>query len=131
MRRALFLAGMVCLAVSTAMAQDPVKVAPKQCKLVFENDQVRVLRWNVGPHEKIPMHEHPAMVSVFLTGGHTRFTLPDGKTRDANVKAGDTAWAAPEKHSAENLTDKPSELIQVELKAKPAAAKPPAKKKQG
>src|SRR5574341_785875 len=46
------LAAIVCLAVSALRAQDPVKVAPKQCKVEFENEQVRVLRWKVGPHEK-------------------------------------------------------------------------------
>ena len=124
MRRALFLAGLVCLAVSTAQAQDPAKVDPKHCKVEFENAQVRVLRWNTGPHEKVPMHGHPAYVTVFLTDNYGRTTLPDGKTREPHQKAGETAWTAAEKHSAENLSDKPSELIQVELKAKPAAAKP-------
>ena len=131
MRRALFLVAIMCLAVFTAKAQDPAKVDPKHCKVEFENDQVRVLRWNTGPHEKIPMHEHPAYVTVFLTDNHVKFTLPDGKTRESHQKAGETAWSAAERHSAESLSDKPSELIQIELKAKPAAAKPPAPKKKG
>ena len=121
----------MCLAVLTAKAQDPVKVDPKHCKVEFENDQVRVLRWNTGPHEKIPMHEHPAYVTVFLTDNHVKFTLPDGKTRESHQKAGETAWSAAERHSAESLSDKPSELIQIELKGKPAAAKRRAAKKKG
>ncbi len=128
MRRVLFLAGMVCLAVASGKAQDPAKVDPKHCKVEFENDQVRVLRWNTGPHEKVPMHEHPAYVSVFLTDGPARYTLADGTTREVHAKAGQTSWSAGEKHAAENLGDKPTELIQIELKAKPAASKPAAKK---
>jgi quercetin dioxygenase-like cupin family protein len=93
-------------------------VAPKQCKVEFENEQVRVLRWKVGPHEKNPMHEHPAMVTIALTGGHTRYTLADGKTREVTTKAGQVTWSVPEKHSGENLSDKPTEVIQVELKGK-------------
>ncbi len=112
------LAAILCLAVSVLRAQDPVKVAPTQCKVDFENEQVRVLRWKTGPHEKTPMHEHPAMVSIALTGGHTRFTLADGNTREVNTKAGQVTWSAAEKHSSESLDDKPSELIQVELKGK-------------
>jgi len=112
------LAVILCLAVSPLRAQDPVNVAPKQCKVEFENDQVRVLRWKTGPHEKTPMHEHPAMVSIAVTGGHTRFTLADGKTSEVTIKAGQVTWSAPEKHSSENLDGKPSELIQVELKGK-------------
>ncbi len=112
------LAAILCLTVSALRAQDPVKVAPKQCKVEFENEQVRVLRWNVGPHEKIAMHEHPAMVTIALTAGHTQFTLPDGKTRDAQSKPGQVVWSAAEKHSSESLSDKPSQLVQVELKGK-------------
>ena len=112
------LAAIMCLAVSTLRAQDAVKVAPKQCKVEFENEQVRVLRWKTGPHEKTPMHEHPAMVSIALTSGHTLFTLPDGKTREVKTKAGEVTWSAGEKHSSESLDGKPGELIQVELKGK-------------
>jgi quercetin dioxygenase-like cupin family protein len=108
----------LCLAVSGLQAQDPVKVAPKQCKVEFENAQVRVLRWKVGPHEKTAMHEHPAMVTIALTAGETRFTLPDGTTREVKTKAGQVTWRPPEKHSSESLGDKPSELVQVELKGK-------------
>ena len=111
------LAAIVCLAVPTLRAQDPVKVAPKQCKVEFENEQVRVLRWKVGPHEKTPMHEHPAMASIALTGGHTLFTLADGKTIEIKAKAGQVTWSAAEKHSSENLGGT-GELIQVELKGK-------------
>lgn len=121
MRRVLFLAGLVCLAASPAMAQDPAKVDPKHCTVAFENDQVRVLHWKVGPHEKIPMHEHPAYVSITLTDGRTRYTLPDGKTKEVQSKAGDVSWNAAEKHAAENLSDKATENYQIELKAKPAA----------
>lgn len=112
------LAAILCLAVSAVRAQDPVKVAPTQCKVEFENEQVRVLRWKTAPHEKTPMHEHPAMVTIALTAGRTRFTLPDGTTREVKAKAGQVTWSAAEKHSSEDLSDKPSELLQVELKGK-------------
>jgi quercetin dioxygenase-like cupin family protein len=117
MRHLWWLPAIACLAASALPAQDPVKVAPKQCKVEFENEQVRVLRWKVAPHEKTPMHEHPAMVSIALTSGNTRFTLADGKTRDIKAKAGQATWSAPEKHGSENLGGT-SELIQVELKGK-------------
>jgi len=129
MRRVLFLVVIFCLATFTAKAQDPAKVDPQHCKVEFENAQVRVLRWHVGPHEKVPMHEHPAYVEISLTGGHGRFTSPGGKTREDDSKAGQTRWNEPQKHSYENLSDSASESIQVELKGKVAKAKPAAKKK--
>lgn len=122
MNRALILVVLSCLALNRSLAQDPVKVSANQCKVVVENEYVRVLHWTVGAHEKSPLHEHPAVVSVSLSGGKTRFTSPDGKTRDVESKAGQTVWSDPEKHSSEELGGKPAELIQVELKQKPAAA---------
>jgi quercetin dioxygenase-like cupin family protein len=125
MRRILLVVAVMALVASVvpAMAQDPVKVDSKHYKVEFENDQVRVLRITYGPHEKSVMHEHPANVAVFLTDGQARFTLPDGKTQDAPLKAGMMQWDAGGKHLPENVGDKPFEVILVELKGKPSAAK--------
>lgn len=125
MRRDLFMVAVLTMvaSIAPAMAQDPVKVDSKHYKLELENDQVRVLRISYGPHEKSVMHEHPASMAIFLTDGQVRFTLPDGKTQDVAVKAGSTQWEAGGKHLPENLGDKPFELILVELKSKPTAAK--------
>lgn len=97
---------------------DPVKVAAKYCKVEFENDEVRVLRWLVGPYEKVPMHEHPKYVTIFMTDDHSKYILSDGKTIEVNVKAGHVSWSPGTKHAAENLGDKLEELVQVELKSK-------------
>lgn len=121
MRRALILFGLLGLASIPALGQDPTKVAAKQCKVAFENEYVRVLHWTVSPHEKTSMHEHPALVSVSLSASKTRFTSPDGRTRDVESKAGQATWSEPEKHSSEDLGDKKGDIIQVELKKKPGA----------
>ncbi len=126
MRRMFLLVAGMCLTASVALAQDPAKVDPQHCKVEFENAQVRVLRWHVGPHEKNPMHEHPAYVQINLTDSHVRFTLPDGTTKEVEAKAGQPSWNEPQKHAAENLSDSATENIQVELKGRAHA---PAKKK--
>lgn len=113
-----FLLALACLAASAAFAQDPVKVDPKHCKVEFENDQVRVLRWTVGPHEIVSMHEHPLRVNVWLTDAHTKSTTAAGKVEERKLKRGTAVWGEPVKHTDENLSDKPIELIQVELKTK-------------
>jgi quercetin dioxygenase-like cupin family protein len=125
MRKAVLAAVVFLLAASVApaIAQDSVKVDSKHYKVEFENDQVRVLRIAYGPHEKSVMHEHPANVAVYLTDGKGRFTLPDGKSQDAPLKAGVVQWDGGGKHLPENIGDMPFELIVVELKSKPAAAK--------
>ncbi len=118
MRRTFLLVAGMCLAGSVALAQDPAQVDPQHCKVEFENAQVRVLRWHIGPHEKVPMHEHPAYVDISLTDQHGRFTFLDGKTREVDSKAGQTRWNGPQKHSYENLSDSASEGVQVELKGR-------------
>ena len=124
MGRISFLIASLCLAASTATAQDPVKVDPEHYKVEFENSQVRVLRIHHEPHDRAPMHEHPAGVVVWLTDGHEKLTSPDGKTQESHSKAGQVSWSAGTKHTVENLSDTPFEVILVELKAKPVAAKP-------
>ena len=124
MSRIVVLGGVVCLLAASAMAQDPVKVDPKHYKVEFENNRVRVLRIQYGPHEKSVMHSHPASVVVSLADQDAKFTLPGGKTTEQHMKAGDVAWAAPETHLTENLGDKPLDVILVEVKGKPGPANP-------
>ena len=123
MFRALFFSCLwLCLAATTAMAQDPAQVDPKHNKVEVDNDQVRVLRFHLGPKESTPMHEHPAMVLVALTNGRTKVTSGDGTVRESTRKAGEVIYRPALKHAVENLTDEEYEMIEVELKA-PSAAK--------
>src|SRR5205809_2485963 len=98
-------------------AQDPVKVDAKHYKVEVENKQVRVLRISYGPHEKSVMHGHPATVAVFLREGSARFAFPGGKSEERSWTAGQSLFIRAETHLPENLTDKPIELVLVELKA--------------
>ena len=111
------------LATTIARAQDPVQVAPAHFKVEFENERVRVLRLTGGPNEKIPMHEHPAYVSVYLTDTRSRITLPGGRTRRVGRRAGEVAWNEAQTHASEALSEKDYELIVVELKSKPVGGK--------
>jgi quercetin dioxygenase-like cupin family protein len=122
MHRALIVSALFGLAAATSSAQDLAKVDPTHCKVVFENTYVRVLRWTEAPGDKVPMHKHPALVSVSLTAGKTRFTSPDGKTEEVESSPGQATWSEPTAHSSENLSAAPEEVVQVELKAKPSAA---------
>lgn len=101
---------------SAKVALDPVKVDPAHHKVVFENDRVRVLRVKFRAHGKTKQHEHPNGVAIYLTGVKAKFTLADGKTREAAGKRGDAIWAAAEKHSVENTGARPADIILVELK---------------
>jgi quercetin dioxygenase-like cupin family protein len=130
MHRVLLALALVCLAGSAVMAQDPVKVDAKHYKLVSENAQVRILRFNYGPHEKSVMHAHPDLVVVYLTDMKIKMTLPDGKSVEQSGKAGEAQFTPAGTHLPENLSDKAVEGILVELKGHAAAkhaAKPAAK----
>ena len=100
-----------------AAHEDPVKVDSKHYTVEVENEKVRVLRIKYGPHEKSKMHSHPAIVAVFLTDGQTRFTYPDGRTEDITAKAGQVVYFPALDHLPENLSDKPFEVIGIELKS--------------
>lgn len=105
-------------AVVFVRAQDPVKVDSKHYKVVFENDQVRVLHIQYAPGEKSTMHSHPDSVAVFLGDQRAKFTYPDGKTEEISAKAGEAKWTPAGTHEPENIGDKPVEVVLVELKGK-------------
>lgn len=113
-------------ALRPAAAQDPAQVSPNAYKVEIDNAWVRVLRAKLSPHEKAPMHEHPASVVVYLTDLHERVTGADGKVQEVTHKAGEVAYRDAAKHSEENLSDQPLEAVLVELKpGAPKAQLPP------
>ena len=105
-----------------ALAQDPVVVDAAHYTLVFENEQVRVLRITYGPGEESVMHDHPAGVAVPLEDSHMQFTLADGQVMESTLKAGEAIWAPAGPHVPKSLSDKPSSIILVEIKDPPHGA---------
>jgi len=111
-------AALALMAVVWLRAQDPVKVDSKHYKVLFENDQVRVLRIHYAPGEKSPMHQHPDSVAVFLDDQRAKFTYPDGKSEEISAKAGEAKWIPAGAHQPENVNDKSLEVVLVEVKGK-------------
>src|SRR5881409_2061791 len=102
--------------ITRVSAQDPAVVNSKTIKVKFENDRVRVLEATLPAGAKEQMHSHPAYVIYVLEGGRFRNYTPDGKTTEGEFKAGDVIYRTPITHAAENIGDKPTHLILVELK---------------
>lgn len=100
----------------STVGTDACSVDSKHYKVEDENDRVRVLRARYGPGEKSVMHSHPDLVAFFVTDGDIRFTFPDGSTEEAHVNSGQSMIMAPTTHLPENLSDKPFEVVLVELK---------------
>jgi hypothetical protein len=67
---------------------DAVTADGKHYTVQFENDFVRVLRIHYGPKERGNMHNYPHSVTVFLTDGRLKMTMPDGKSMVGTVKKG-------------------------------------------
>ena len=111
------------LLVLGLFAQDVVQVNPTDYKVEIDNAWVRVLRVKHPPHAKVPMHDHPASVAVFLTDVNERLAGADGKVQEVHRKAGEVAYSDAAKHAEENISDQPLEAILVELK--PGAPKSP------
>jgi hypothetical protein len=119
---------MILLAVATmARAQQPYSKLPRNYTLAFENDSVRISRVKYSPGDKLPVHSHPSIptIYVYLTdGGPIRFTHKTPQVtivRDA-VKAGQVRFnrnARVETHETEYLGDSASEYLRVELKTTP------------
>jgi steroid delta-isomerase-like uncharacterized protein len=107
---------MTALTTHVLRAQDPVNVAPERYKTLFENDRVRVLEATLKPGQKSPMHSHPAYAAYLLTDGHVRFTFPDGRTIEPQVKAGQVVWSNGITHSEENLSKDDLRVLLFELK---------------
>jgi quercetin dioxygenase-like cupin family protein len=120
-----FLAFVPVVAAGALWAQDPVKVAPKNFKVLLENDHVRVLDFHSKSGEKIPMHSHPAYVAYAVAGsGKTKFTSPDGKTTEVSAKAGQTTWRDAETHASEYTGVGETHVVLFELKEEAGKPKP-------
>jgi quercetin dioxygenase-like cupin family protein len=117
----------VVVAALPAAAQDPVKVASAQYKLIAENEHVRVLRATLPPGVTTAMHAHPAHIGVTLTGGSLRMGLPDGKTQDMEAKPDEViSVLAAGSHTTSNTGKTPIEVIVIEMKGTAGSATLPS-----
>ncbi len=125
--------GVVCAALvllfaaGTARAQDAVKVAPNNFKVLLENDRVRVLEFRSKTGEKIGMHSHPDHFVYSFGDGKTRYTSADGKTTERETKAGEVSWRDAESHASESIGTGEAHGLLVELKGKPHKMAPEKK----
>ena len=108
-----------------AYAQDPAVVNSKTIKVKFENDRVRVLEATLPPGAKEQVHSHPAYLIYVLEGGRYRNYASDGKITEGELKSGEVLFREPLTHAAENIGDKPLQMILVELKGESATGKSP------
>ena len=104
---------------------DAMHAAPKNHKLLLENEKVRVLEVTVLPNETEALHHHqwPSVLHITETGDFIRRdgdgkVIADSRKFKKQPILPITIWKEPQKaHSVENLSDSITmKIIRVELK---------------
>lgn len=103
------------------MSLDPVVTNPDHYKVIFENDQVRVLEYTDQPGDRTTPHQHPDSVMYTLTAFQRRLSS-GGAERDVQIPARIAGWLPAQQHAGHNIGQTPSHVIFVELKGGAAGA---------
>jgi len=125
MKLAVAAAAIVAAALSTSVVISQVeqksRTTPQSQRLPqFENEDVKVWKTIVLPHQPLAMHhhDHPRVI-IALTGGTMNIVDPAGHVEPHIWETGKAYWlpAMPPNtlHSDVNAGDKPMEVMVVEL----------------
>lgn len=76
------------------MSDDPACTNPDKYKVVFENEDVRVLEYIDHPGDWTSPHVHPDSVMYTLSSFRSRVYGGDGESRDVEIEAGHDRVAA-------------------------------------
>ncbi len=98
------------------MSLDPVISNPEHYKVIFENDQVRVLDYTDQPGDRTTPHQHPDSVMYTLSDFRRRLVSGDMQ-REVEMVSGSVGWLPAQEHHGENIGDTPTHVVFVELKS--------------
>jgi hypothetical protein len=98
--------------------------APKNHKVILENEYVRVQELSGQPHDKEKVHTHPwPSVKIelssgdFVVHGASSEVVFDSRTLRGGITYPEIRWESPEgPHWVESVDDKPSRGFRIELK---------------
>lgn len=110
---------MACIMVTatlTLAAQDPLKVAAGNYKMILENAAVRIMQVTYPPGAKTVMHSHPDVVAVVLQGGKMRFTDAKGVNTDSDLGNDTALYMGATSHANTNIGSTTQSVILVEFK---------------
>jgi len=119
---------MLAFTITAVMAQEKAKAAPAQekakaemrkgatVKVLLENERVRVSDIRSKPGDKGEVKERPDRVVYVIKGADMRRHLPDGKTEDYKLKAGEAIWRKKDKSAIENVGKTEGHWIGIQLK---------------
>jgi hypothetical protein len=103
---------------------DALQAAPNHHTLLFENEQVRVVRTLIPPGETVPVHTHrwPGVAFVihwsdFIRRDPEGIILLDTRKRNEQRVLNAPRWQEPlPPHSVENVGGAEINIVQVEIK---------------
>ena len=109
---------------------DPVCVAPDHYKVVYEDDDVRVLHFKDKQGDAIPLHKHAHPYQVYsITASQRQFFMPDCNKKDGSVKQLAAnhllPLSMPVMHCETNVGSTDAFLVVVEYKKDPSTPQPP------
>lgn len=97
-------------------AMDPVLTDPDKYKLIFENDQIRLLDYQDRPGEKTNKHHHPAFVLYALSPFVRNIHLEDGTVIERAFKTGEWIKSEGQVHVGENVGETDTHALIIEFK---------------
>ncbi|MEM7756980.1 MAG: hypothetical protein AAF298_02450 [Cyanobacteria bacterium P01_A01_bin.40] len=100
---------------------DAVVAAPEAHSVLYENEDVRVLRVVLKPGHIEPHHTHKwSSIFIMLQDSPVRYYDSSDQVKfetDGSTQPWSTEWMAPEAaHSVENIGNRAIEAIRIELK---------------
>jgi hypothetical protein len=119
----------LALLVSSAFAQSSAPLPPNY-KPILNNADVLVQRVHYGPHEFVPMHDHPAVTTIYVylnSSGVVDIAHENGPTLHRPPTHTGAFRVSPgnfERHSVQNTSDLPSDFLRIELKYLPVHSLP-------
>lgn len=106
-------------------ANDPITTDGDKYRVILENDQVRVLRYQDKPGAKTHSHYHARFVLYALGPFQRRLTFGNGTTKTRGFRTGDVIFMPAQTHIGENIGTTDTDVLIVELKPpRPANPKP-------
>ncbi|MFI6318269.1 cupin domain-containing protein [Nonomuraea sp. NPDC050556] len=103
------------------MSHDPALTNPDLYTVLFENDRVRVLRYQDRPGDATSPHSHPDSVMITLAS-FTRLLTANGRQVEVKLEPGQARWLDAQEHAGKNIGDTDSHAIFVELKEPPPSS---------
>jgi quercetin dioxygenase-like cupin family protein len=98
------------------MQNDSVTIAPHIHKVVFEDDNTRVLEVSVKPNDKAEMHAHPKNIVYVIKPGTLEFTNQQGESKQVNLTEGQVISSNETTHAVKNIGDSEVFAVQIEFK---------------